>query len=88
MGRGPGSSERSSRDEPMWVSIHMCMEAMLRLSLYSYIYLKLAKTICLSYYLLCFLFNKIVDEEDRTGSAWEWAGVGGEGDTNNVHTCK
>jgi hypothetical protein len=34
------------------------MEATLGISLHSYLYLKLAKTICLSYYLLCFLFNK------------------------------
>jgi hypothetical protein len=45
------------------------MEAMLGISLYSYLYLKLAKT-CLSYYLLCFLFNKI-GEEGRIGSAWK-----------------
>jgi hypothetical protein len=63
--------KRSGRDEPMWVVIHMCMEAMLGISLYSYLYLKLAKTLCLSYYLLCFLFNKIGEEEGRTGSAWK-----------------
>jgi uncharacterized membrane protein len=34
---------RSGRDEPMWGVIHMCMEAMLGISLYSYLYLKLAK---------------------------------------------
>jgi hypothetical protein len=51
------------------------MEAMLGISLYSYLYLKLAKMLCLSYYLLCFLFNKI-GEESRTGSAWEGAGGG------------
>jgi hypothetical protein len=60
--------KRSDRDEPMWVVIHICMEAMLGISLYSYPYLKLAKTLCLSYYLLCFLFNKI-GEEGRTGLA-------------------
>jgi hypothetical protein len=60
----------SGRDEPMWVVIHMCMEAMLGISLYSYLYLKLAKPLCLCYYLLCFLFNKI-GEEGRTGSAWK-----------------
>jgi hypothetical protein len=43
---------------------------MLRISLYSYLYLKLTKTICFSYYLLCFLFTKI-REEGRTGSAWK-----------------
>jgi hypothetical protein len=55
MGRGLGSSQ----GEPVWVAIHIRMQAMLGISLYSYIYLKLAKTLCLSYYLLCFLFNKI-----------------------------
>jgi hypothetical protein len=50
------------------------MEAMLGLSLYSYLYLKLAKTLCLSYYCLCLLFNKI--EEERTGSAWKRGGLG------------
>jgi hypothetical protein len=35
--------KRSGRDESIWVVIHMCMEAMLGISLYSYPYLKLAK---------------------------------------------
>jgi hypothetical protein len=47
------------------------MEAILGVSLYSYLYLKLAKMPCLSYYLLCFLFNKIREQEGRTGSAWK-----------------
>jgi hypothetical protein len=51
--------KRSGRDESVWVAIHMCMEATLGISLHSYLYLKLAKTLSLSYYLLCFLFNKI-----------------------------
>jgi hypothetical protein len=46
------------------------MKAMPGISLYSYPYLKLAKTLCLSY-----LFNKI-GEEGRTGSAWERNGWG------------
>jgi hypothetical protein len=60
------------------VVIHMCMEAMLGISLYSYSYLKLAKTLCLSYYCLCLLFNKIRDI-GRTGSAWKWEECRGEG---------
>jgi hypothetical protein len=44
------------------------MKAMLGISLYSYLYLKLAKPLCLSYYRLCFFFN-IIREEGRTGSA-------------------
>jgi hypothetical protein len=60
--------KRSIRDEPMWVAVHICMEAMPGLSLYSYLYFKLAKMLCLSYSLLCFLFNKIREQEGRTGS--------------------
>jgi hypothetical protein len=29
--------KRSGRDEPMWVAIHKCMEAMLGIALYSYL---------------------------------------------------
>jgi hypothetical protein len=54
------------------------MEATLGISLYSYLYLKLAKMLCLSYYLLCFLFNKI-GEEGRIGFAWKRGGFGGQG---------
>jgi hypothetical protein len=58
------------------------MEATLGISLYSYLYLKVAKTLCLSYYLFNFLFNKIGEEEGRTGSPWKqrveegWEGRG------------
>jgi hypothetical protein len=55
--------KRSGRDESMWVAIHKYMEAMLRISLYSYLYLKLAKMLCLSCYRLCFLFNKMGEQE-------------------------
>jgi hypothetical protein len=64
--------KRSGRDEPMWVAIHKCIEAMLGISLYSYLYLKLPKTLCLSYYLLCFFFNKIREHEGGAGSARKW----------------
>jgi hypothetical protein len=60
--------KRSGRDEPMWVVIHVCMETMLGISLYSYPYLKVAKMLCLSHYHLSLLFNKI-GEENTTGSA-------------------
>jgi hypothetical protein len=69
MGRGQEVVKRSGRDEPMWVAIHLCMETTKGMSLYSYLYFKLAKTLCLSYYLSCFLFNKIGEQEGRTGSA-------------------
>jgi hypothetical protein len=35
--------KRSGRNEPKWVAIHMYMEAMLGISLYSYLHLKLQK---------------------------------------------
>jgi hypothetical protein len=71
--------KRSGRDESIWVIIYLCMEAMLGIFLYNYLYLKLAKMLCLSYYCLCLLFNKI-REEGRTCSAWnqgEWEAEGG-----------
>jgi hypothetical protein len=60
----------------MWVAVYMFMEAMQGISLYSYFYLKLAKTPCISFYLLCFLFDKIGEQECGTGSAWNWRGKG------------
>jgi hypothetical protein len=69
-------AKRSDRNEPVWVVIiHMCMETMLGISLYSYFYLKLAKMLCFSYYLLYFLSNKVGELEGRTGSAQKWRGV-------------
>jgi hypothetical protein len=76
--------KRSDRDEPMWVVTHLCMEAIPGIS--SYLYLNLAIILCLSYYLLCSLFNKI-GEEGRTDSAWKRGGGAGQRDgPNNVYT--
>jgi hypothetical protein len=60
--------KRLGRDKPMRVAIHKYMEAMLGIFLYTYLYLNLAKMLCLFYYLLCFLFNKTGEQEGRTGS--------------------
>jgi hypothetical protein len=62
------------------------MEELLGISLYSYLYAKLVKLKCLSYYLLCFLFNKIV-EEGGTGSAWKWRFVEVT-QIMGIHVCK
>jgi hypothetical protein len=62
--------KRSGRDEPVWVIIHIYMERTQGISLYSYLYLKLAKTPCFSYYLFWFVFNKIGEQEGGTDSAW------------------
>jgi hypothetical protein len=74
--------KRSSRDEPILVVIYIFMETTQRISLYSYIHLKLAKMLC--FYLTCFFFNKIGEQEGGTGSA---KGRGGDG-PKNVSTCK
>jgi hypothetical protein len=80
-----GVARRSGRNEPMWVVIHMCMEATLGISLYSHLYPKLAKMVCLLYYLLYFLFNKIGEKGRTVSTRKQGKGVGGG--TNNVYTC-
>jgi hypothetical protein len=72
MRRGLEVVKRSVRDELIWVVIHICMETTQRIFLYSYPYRKLAKMPCFSYYLLCFFFNKIGEQEGGTGSAQSW----------------
>jgi hypothetical protein len=73
--------KRSGRDEPIQAVTHMCLETMLGISLHSYLYLKLAKMLCLSYYHLCFLFNKIGEFQVLPGSE----GAGERDGPNNVH---
>jgi hypothetical protein len=70
--------KRSGRDESIRVVIHLCMEAILGISLHSCLYLKIAKILCLSCYCLCILFNTI-GEEGKTGSSWKREGMRGEG---------
>jgi hypothetical protein len=48
----------------MWVVIHMCMEAMLGISLYIYLFLKLAKTMS---FLLSLVFSSTKLESKRAG---------------------
>jgi hypothetical protein len=67
-------TKRSGRDEPMWVAMHMYVKITLGISMYSYVDLNLAKMLCLSDYLLCFLFNKIEELGGRTDSAWKRRG--------------
>jgi hypothetical protein len=55
----------SGRNEPVWVAIYNCMEAMIGICLYSYLYLKLAKTVFLIIFYV-FLSNKIGEQEGRT----------------------
>jgi hypothetical protein len=88
--------KRSGRDKPIWVVIYKCMEAMLGISLYRCLYLKLAKTLCLYYYLLCFLFKKSENKREEqqvlprssVGGHWGrcvWSIVC---EPNNLYTCE
>jgi hypothetical protein len=52
LGRGLRGVKRTSRDEPIGIVMHICMETTQGNSLCSYLYLKLAKISCFSYYLL------------------------------------
>jgi hypothetical protein len=72
MGRRLGAVKRTGRDEPVWVVMHICMETTQGISFYSYLYLKLAKTPCFSYYLLCFFFYKIREQKGGRDYAWRW----------------
>jgi hypothetical protein len=81
--------KRSGRDESVHAVIHMYMKAILGISLYNTLVhgsnarnlsiqlslSQLAKTLCLSYYRLCLLFNKI-GKEGRTVPVWKQGVVG------------
>jgi hypothetical protein len=58
------------------------------ISLYSYLYLKLAKALCFTYYLLCILFNKIREHERGTVSARKCWGGQGVAQTMYTHVSK
>jgi hypothetical protein len=70
--------KRSGRDESIQVVIHLCMEAMLGISV-ELILSQPAKTLCLSYYCLCLLFNKLEKRAEHVLLGSEWGG-GEEGD--------
>jgi hypothetical protein len=78
----------SGRDESVWVVIHMCLETTQVISLYIYLNLKLAKTLCFSFHLIYFFFNKIREQEGRTGSAQRCWGGGGQTMYTHVNKCK
>jgi hypothetical protein len=78
--------KRSGRDEPIQVVIHMFMKAMLGISLYSYLYLKVAKMLWLSYYPFCFLFHKTGDRAEQVLPGSE--GGGGERRRQDVEAAQ
>jgi hypothetical protein len=55
--------KRSGRDEPVWVAIHHCVEVMLGISLYSYLYLKLAKNDV--FLIISYVFSSTKPENKR-----------------------
>jgi uncharacterized protein YybS (DUF2232 family) len=78
--------KRSGRDEPMWVIIHICMVTTLGISLYSYLYLELAKT--LSFFLIIsHAFSSTKSEDKRVEQVLLRTGWEGSV-SNNVYTCK
>jgi hypothetical protein len=67
------------------------METTLGISLYRYLYPKLAKMICLSYHILCFLFNNIGEEAGADSAEAGGVGLGGWGEvaqTMYMHVSK
>jgi hypothetical protein len=54
--------------------MHISMKTTQGISLYSYHYLKPEKAPCFSYYLFCFVFNKVGEQEGGTCSAQRRAG--------------
>jgi hypothetical protein len=70
-----GGVKRIRKDEPIGVVIHICMDTTQGISLCSCLYLKLAKTSCFSFYLLCFFFYKIREQEGGTSSALRWGSL-------------
>jgi hypothetical protein len=69
----------------MWVAIHMCMEAAQGISLYSDLYLKLAK--CYVSLIIFLVFCSTKSENKRAEHVLSRSRMG-EAAANNVYTCK
>jgi hypothetical protein len=74
--------KRSDRNKPMWFAIHKFMEAILGISLYSYLYPKLTKMIHLSYLSLMISLqqNQIRGWNKFCLEAGGWGGLKSSGD--------
>jgi hypothetical protein len=76
--------KRSGRDKPIQVVIHMCMEAMLEFSLFSCLYLRLAKTLS---FLLSLMLS--LEQNQRTRRQKRLGGREGElAQTMYIHVNK
>jgi hypothetical protein len=85
--------KRTRIDEPVGVVIHTCMETTQGNFLYSYLYLKLAKMSCFSFYPLWLFFYKIREQEGRISSVGAGGGTGRRGEVagnrvGDTHVCK
>jgi hypothetical protein len=78
--------KRSGRDKPVWAAIHMRMEAMLGISLYSYLYLKPAKTLYI-FIIISYVFSSTKSEKRGTGSTQKQV-EGQGGGPSNVLICE
>jgi hypothetical protein len=67
--------KRSGRDKPVWAAIHMRMEAMLGISLYSYLYLKPAKTLYI-FIIISYVFSSTKSEKRGRNRFYSEAGGG------------
>jgi hypothetical protein len=77
--------KRSGRDESIRVVIHLCMEAMLAISLYNYLYLKLAKHYV--FLLIIYVFSSTKSENKNVEQVLP-GGWGKGGGLNNVYICE
>jgi hypothetical protein len=83
---------RSGGDEPIRVVIHMRLEAMIGISLYSCLYFKLAKMLCFFILFLVFPSTKLENRAEQVLPGAGCVGVGKRfrgrqrGAPNNVYT--
>jgi hypothetical protein len=77
---------RSGKDEPMWVVIYMCLEAMLGISVYRYLYLKLAK--CYIFLIISYAFSSTKLENKGWKKILPGKGVGEVAQTMYAHVSK
>jgi hypothetical protein len=75
MGRNQEVVKRSGSNEPMSVAIPKCMETMPEISLYSYLYLRLAK--CYVFLIISYVFSSRKLESKRVEQVMPSSGEGG-----------
>jgi hypothetical protein len=66
--------KRSGKDEPVWVVIHMCMEATLGISLYRYFYLNWQK--CSVFLIISYVFSSTKSENKKVEQVLPGSGAG------------